>query len=100
MIDMLYGLILFLSALINELKKSTKCVEKPKLSPALMHNLEEYLVRCGIYEPFEKIYVKNAQEFLNADMGRITAVFLISQLPKLQICHTTGELKKLDENVL
>lgn len=85
-------MVLFFRALINELKKSSNCEEKPKLSSALMHNLEEYLVRCGIYEPFEKIYVKNAQEFLNADMGRIMAVFLISQLPKFQICYTTGEL--------
>lgn len=81
--------------MINELKKSTNSEEKQKLSSALMHNLEEYLVRCGIYEPFEKIYVKNAQELLNADMGRIIAVFLISQLPKIQICHSTGELRKV-----
>lgn len=88
-------MLLFFRALINELRKSTNYEEKPKLSSALMHNLEEYLVRCGIYEPFEKIYVKNAQEFLNTDMGRIMAVFLISQLPKLQICYTTGEWRAI-----
>lgn len=63
---------------------------KPKVSSQLMFKLEEHLVRCGIYEPYEKIYVKNAPEILNADVGRILVVLLITQLPKLQICYTTG----------
>lgn len=57
----------------------------------LIKDLEEYLVRCGINEPFEKIYVKNALELVNADMGQIMAIVLISQLNKLQICLSTGK---------
>lgn len=48
------------------------------------------MLRCGIYEPHDKIYVKNIQEFYSIDMGRLLAIVLISQLPKLQICFTTG----------
>lgn len=88
----LYLMILsFFRSIINELKTSTYSESKPNISPLLMQNLDEYLLRCGIYEPYDKIYVKHAQELLNADMGRILAVLLISQLPKLQICYTTGK---------
>lgn len=62
-----------------------------KIPVALMRSLEEYLVRCGVSEPFEKIYVKNALELVSADMGRVMAIVLISQLTKLQICLSTGE---------
>ncbi|XP_075978879.1 WASH complex subunit strump [Anticarsia gemmatalis] len=88
-------------SIISELKTSVHSETKPKVSSLLMHNLEEHLVRCGIYEPYEKIYVKNAPELLNVDMGLILVVFLISQLPKLQICYTTGDLitRKAGDNI-
>ncbi|CAH0694098.1 unnamed protein product [Spodoptera exigua] len=79
-------------SLINELKISTHSESQSKVSSLLLQNLEEYLVRCGIYEPYDKIYVKHAQEFINADMGRILVALLISQLPRMQICYTTGDL--------
>ncbi|KOB72205.1 Strumpellin [Operophtera brumata] len=46
---------------------------KAKVSPALLQNLEDYLLRSGIYEPYDKIYVKNIQEFLHVDMGDLTS---------------------------
>ncbi|KAJ8713527.1 hypothetical protein PYW07_013897 [Mythimna separata] len=79
-------------SIINELKISTHSETPPKVSSLLMHNLEEYLVRCGIYEPYDKIYVKHAQELLSADMGRVLVALLISQLPRMQLCYTTGDL--------
>ncbi|XP_049874083.1 WASH complex subunit 5 [Pectinophora gossypiella] len=88
-------------SIINKLKVSSNSEGIPKVSSALIHHLEEYLVRCGIYEPFDKIYVKNATELLHADMGRIMAVLLISQLSRLQICYTSGDLitRKAGENI-
>ncbi|KAI5645367.1 hereditary spastic paraplegia protein strumpellin domain-containing protein [Phthorimaea operculella] len=78
-------------SLLKELKSPgiTATTDKPKVSSALLQHLEEYLVRCGVYEPFDKIYVKNATELMNVDMGRIMALLLISQLSRLQICYTT-----------
>ncbi|XP_039755803.1 WASH complex subunit 5 [Pararge aegeria] len=87
-------------SLLNEIKKSIKM--ETKLVPLeVLRGLEEYLVRCGINEPFEKIYVKNTNEFVNSDMGRLMAIVLIAQLPRLQICLTTGDLitKKPGENI-
>lgn len=78
--------------MLSELKSSIAAEAKPVVSPLLMNNLEEHLLRCGIYEPFEKIYLKDAPELLNADMGRILGVLLLSQLPRLQICYTTGKV--------
>ena len=75
---------------MNELKISTHSETPPKVSSLLLQNLEEYLVRCGIYEPYDKIYVKHAQELLNADMGRVLVALLISQLPRMQLCYTSG----------
>ncbi|XP_072947146.1 WASH complex subunit 5 [Epargyreus clarus] len=87
-------------SLLNEIKKFNVC-ETSQVPTTLMRELEEYLVRCGISEPFEKIYIRNANEILNSDMGRIMAVVLISQLSKLQICLTTGDLitKRPGENI-
>lgn len=82
-------MILFRS-IMNELKISTHSETQPKVSSLLLQNLEEHLVRCGIYEPYDKIYVKHAQELLNADMGRILVALLISQLPRMQLCYTSG----------
>ncbi|XP_068618614.1 WASH complex subunit 5 isoform X2 [Battus philenor] len=86
-------------ALIVEIKKRKMNSQSIPLS--LMIDLDEYLVRCGISDPFEKIYMKNIQEFLNIDMGRVLAIVLISQLIKLQISYTTGDLvtKKPGENI-
>ncbi|CAH2039565.1 unnamed protein product, partial [Iphiclides podalirius] len=86
-------------ALINVLKAKRSDLKSMPL--ALIHDLEEYLVRCGINEPFQKVYVKRPHEFSNSDMGRFLAVVLISQLSKLQICYTTGDLitKKPGENI-
>lgn len=78
--------------MLQELKLSTNINEtdKVKLPTTLMSNLEEYLVRCGICEPFDKMYLKATSELLNMDIGRMLAVLLISQLPKLQLSNTTG----------
>ncbi|KAL0871882.1 hypothetical protein ABMA27_004343 [Loxostege sticticalis] len=88
-------------SLLNDLKLSAKSEEKSKVSISLIQTFEEHLVRCGIYEPFEKMYLKTSQEHLSLDFGRLLAVLLISQLPKLQICHTTGDLiaKKAGDNI-
>lgn len=75
--------------MLNEIKKSSKTDSKV-IPVALMRSIEEYLIRCGINEPFDKIYVKNAHELVKSDMGRIMATMLIAQLPKLQICFNTG----------
>lgn len=79
-------------SIISELKTSINMEKKAKTTPLLMQKLEEHLVRCGIFEPYQKIYVKNATELLNADMGRFMVVLLISQLPRLQICYSSGDL--------
>ncbi|CAK1586117.1 unnamed protein product [Parnassius mnemosyne] len=86
-------------ALINELK--TRKSDVTSIPLTLIHDLDEYLVRCGINEPFEKVYVKHAQEFRNADLGRILAIVLISQLSKLHLCYSTGDLisKKAGDNI-
>ncbi|CAK1556303.1 unnamed protein product [Leptosia nina] len=82
--------------LINEIKNS----RTSKLDLTLIRELEEYLVRCGLVEPFEKVYVKN-MEVLGVDMGYLLAIVWIAQLPKLQLCTTTGDLiaKKHGENI-
>ncbi|XP_026499118.1 WASH complex subunit 5 [Vanessa tameamea] len=87
-------------SLLNEIKNNSK-IDSQTMPVALMRNIEEYLIRCGINEPFEKIYVKNAHELVNADMGRIMAIVLIAQLPKLQLCLNTGDLitKRPGENI-
>ncbi|CAH2091085.1 unnamed protein product [Euphydryas editha] len=87
-------------SLLNEIKKSCK-TESKSIPVAFMRSVEEYLIRCGINEPFDKIYLKNAHELVNSDMGRIMATMLIAQLPKLQICLNTGDLitKKPGENI-
>lgn len=74
-----------------ELKKAESLEMKQKFTPKLLQNLEEYLSRCGLYEPYEKIYVKNISEFISVQMGRLLAIVLISQLSKLQMCFTTGK---------
>lgn len=79
-------------SIINEIKISLNKGIKPKIASEVLQNLEEYLDRCGIFEPFNKIYVKNIQEFINIDVGRIMAALLITQVSKLQICYTTGML--------
>ncbi|XP_063828213.1 WASH complex subunit 5 isoform X1 [Ostrinia nubilalis] len=88
-------------SLLNDLKLSAKNDEKSKVSLSLIQIFEDHLVRCGINEPFEKIYLKTSQELLNVDFGRLLAVVLISQLTKLHICHTTGDIisKKAGENI-
>ncbi|XP_026762706.2 WASH complex subunit 5 [Galleria mellonella] len=88
-------------SVLQELKQASGTEYKSKVSSTLMHNLEDYLVRCGIYDPFDKIYLKFSQEFMNYNISQILAIVLISQLPKLQICYTTGDLvsKKPGENV-
>jgi hypothetical protein len=78
--------------LLNEFKSSLVNSEtKSRVSSTLIQNVDEYLVRCGIHEPFEKLYLKTSQELLNVDIGHLSALLLISQLPRLQICHTTGK---------
>lgn len=91
----------FNDSIINELKVAANVDGKPKISQKLLQNLEDYMLRCGIYEPYDKIYVKNISEFYSIDMGRLLAIVLISQLPKLQICYTTGDLvsKRAGENI-
>ncbi|XP_013172384.1 PREDICTED: WASH complex subunit strumpellin isoform X1 [Papilio xuthus] len=86
-------------ALLSELKSRKSDPQNIPLS--LIHDLDEYLVRCGINSPSEKVYIKHAQEFSNTDMGRIMAIVLISQLSKLQICYCTGDLitRKPGENI-
>ncbi|CAG9561269.1 unnamed protein product [Danaus chrysippus] len=87
-------------SVLNEIK--TGCKSGFKTVPlALMQNLEEYLSRCGISEPFDKIYLKNANELVNIDMGRLMATVLISQLTRLQLCQTTGDLisRKPGDNI-
>lgn len=88
---MLAILVFYVSrALLSELKGHRSDLQNIPL--ALLHDLDEYLVRCGINSPFEKVYIKHAQEFINTDMGRILAIVLISQLPKLQISYCTGNI--------
>ncbi|XP_073956926.1 WASH complex subunit 5-like isoform X2 [Choristoneura fumiferana] len=86
-------------SLLNELKINPE--SNPKVTAELLKYLEDYLVRCGIYEPFEKIYIRNAAEFSIVDMGRVCAILLISQLTKMQFCQTTGDLisRKAGENI-
>ncbi|XP_053606278.1 WASH complex subunit 5 isoform X2 [Plodia interpunctella] len=86
-------------SVLQEIKSDTE--NKQKVSNNMLRNLEKYLERCGIYQPFEKIYLKPTQEFLNMDIGRVLAILLISQLSKLQLCHTTGDLisKKTGDNI-
>ncbi|XP_041987487.1 WASH complex subunit 5 [Aricia agestis] len=83
-------------SLLNEIKKSPASVPLDMLK-----ELKEYSVRCGINEPFEKVYARNTPEFANADVGRAAAVVLISQLSKLQLCTTTGDLisKRTGDNI-
>ncbi|XP_061378405.1 WASH complex subunit 5 [Danaus plexippus] len=78
-------------SVLNEIKTGSKSGFKT-VPLALMQNLEEYLSRCGISEPYDKIYLKNANELVNIDMGRLMATVLISQLARLQLCQTTGDL--------
>ncbi|XP_037870039.1 WASH complex subunit 5 isoform X1 [Bombyx mori] len=88
-------------SLLNELKATASLASKPKLSTKLLQHLEEHLVRSGISEPFDKIYVRTGKEFLIPDLGKITALLLIANLPKLQLCQTTGDLimRKSGENI-
>ncbi|XP_013190623.2 WASH complex subunit 5 [Amyelois transitella] len=89
----------FNDSVLQEIRSATD--DKSKVSTKMLRNLEQYLDRCGIYEPYEKMYLKPTQEFLNINMGRILAIILISQLSKLQLCYTTGDLisKKVGENL-
>ncbi|CAG4950074.1 unnamed protein product [Colias eurytheme] len=86
--------------LINELKKTHNLESNPNCL-ALMRELDQYLVRCGQFKPFEKIYIKNPPEFNSVYMGHMIALVLIAQLSKLQLCFTSGDLitKKPGENI-
>ncbi|KAG6444856.1 hypothetical protein O3G_MSEX003553 [Manduca sexta] len=88
-------------SIINEIKATSAADLKPKVSSNLLKYLEDNLVRCGISDPFGKKYEKNVQELLNVDIARILAVLLMSQLPRLQLCFTTGDLisKRSGENI-
>lgn len=76
--------------MINEIKRSQD--KKLNCNP-LIRELDEYLVRCGISEPYEKVYVKNAPEFNNVDMGQMLAIIMVAQLSKLRLCISTGKLR-------
>lgn len=71
---------------------TAKNKDKSNISQKLLQNMDDYMLRCGIYEPYDKIYVKNIPEFQSIDIGRLLAIVLITQLPKLQICFTTGRI--------
>ncbi|RVE48625.1 hypothetical protein evm_006696, partial [Chilo suppressalis] len=89
-------------ALINELKQCSIEPDKQcNISTKLIELFEEHLVRCGINEPFEKIYLKMPQDLLYIEMGQLLGLLLISQLAKLQVCLTTGDIitKKMGENI-
>ncbi|XP_037973203.2 WASH complex subunit 5 [Plutella xylostella] len=88
-------------SLMDELKSTSNKNMPPKVSTELMHNLDNYLTRCGLYDPFSKIYVKSAPEFTNSDISSLLAILIISQYPRLQLCHTTGDLvtKKPGDNI-
>lgn len=87
-------------ALLNELK-SEDPESKKKVTSELLKYLEDYLVRCGIYEPFDKIYIGNATEFNISDVGLVCATLLISQLGKMQFCTSTGDFfaRKPGDNI-
>ncbi|VVC86753.1 unnamed protein product [Leptidea sinapis] len=87
-------------SLLYDLKRCNN-IESKESTLALMRELDEYLVRSGLFEPFEKIYVRNVPEFGAVHMGNMLVVILISQLAKLQLCMTSGDLitKKPGENI-
>lgn len=84
-------LLFYCRSLLNEMKQTVNTGMKSNVSASLIQQFEEHLVRCGIYEPFEKMYLKTSEEHLSIDFGCLLAIALISQLPRLQICNTTGK---------
>ncbi|KAL4707740.1 hypothetical protein ACJJTC_014921 [Scirpophaga incertulas] len=92
----------FNESLLNELQLSVVNNDaKGKVSSTLLATVDEYLLRCGIFEPFEKLYIKPTLEMQNLQLGRFSALLMISQLSRLQLCNTTGDIisKKAGDNI-
>ncbi|XP_022113508.2 WASH complex subunit 5 [Pieris rapae] len=84
--------------LIHEIKTS----QNPQVNcNSLIQELDEYLVRCGLTDPYEKAYLKTPPEFSNIDLGEMLSIIVIAQLSRLHFCRTTGDLitKKHGENI-
>lgn len=91
----------FNESLLNEIRGINTESTKPTISQELLFYTDNHLRRCGLYNPYNKIYIKSMQEVCNVDMSGLLGVLLIAQSCRLQLSKSTGDLfaKKPGDNI-